>query len=515
MNSLINTPYLPGNYRMLCNEARRSLAYYMQAPYPNFGFRTWKTETQGPLPLCMPIAKHITNQSARWLFGKPLGFEVNGAESEWDQEAAERIDEIWGKNRMATRILAAAKMGGLSGGYVLKFHVDPEKKASGQEIVDIQVFDVNQQAKVYVDPMDISKMLMVRLEYPFYDAVKGTWYMWREEWTDTEYVEYVPQELRVGGPESRLDTIWDNYNAMEVNGTDKWVIAKKSKNIYGMIPCVLVKNIDIGADYGWGDLWSLYGAIDRINLSFDLMHKGNQLTAYPKEIRLNATTSPDDDGAPLMPGEPEYLVPIEKDVDVQVFNLQSDSAGRTHLASYTESMIRWLYESAGSVNLDPSMITGHGALSAQVLKLIYNPLIETTREKQQCQGENGIAVFFESLAKAMSNMGLDDPLANSEDINVVVQFADFFEKSEEEKLAQATRLNMLVEGGLMRPETAATELAVSHGMVDAQDAADEVDNSLNDADTPTATKKGEDKSNDSNEKPGNPERKKAASDQSS
>lgn len=460
----VNTRFIPAYQAALQNEARRARAYFMGCPYPSFGFRDWKTEENGPIPIDLRLPRNITQQSARWLFGKPISFVVNGGQEDADKKAGQRLERIWADSKMHSRAKSAAEYAGQTGGYILKFSYEKDRIANGLDPICIDVFDASAHSRIYTDPLDINTVLMVRLEYPYFNSLDGLWYMHREEWTDSLHVEYVPQPI-TANPDDRLDMMGAVTRFEAMPEASSWKVASEKKNLFGVIPCQLVKNLDIGAEYGWGDLWSLWPLIDRINLTSDLMNKGNQLTAYPKEVRVNATTPADDDGAPLMPGEPEYLNPRNTDLPVDVKLLESNPAGRTHLKTYMDDLRAILYNTAGGVFLDAATVTGHGAMSRVALELLFQPLIELTNDKRMSQGECGISPFLQTLCTGLYNIGAKDDAAMLNP-DVMILWPDYFTPSEEEQLTRAQRLVLEVGNGLKSQETAVTENLASDGQID-------------------------------------------------
>jgi hypothetical protein len=481
---LINTPNEPAWAGMLREQAEQARAYHAGVPYPNWAFRDWKSEEHGPLPMPLPFPRHIVEKSARWLFGQPLQFTYNGNQTDADRLISDGIRSIWDSCNMESRIKSAALNASQAGGYVLFYRKAAEDAKCP---VHIEIYDGAHQAIPFFDPLDARKMLMLRLQFPAYNPVEGAWYMHREEWTDAEQVTYDP--LRIDSAEStslNQMTAWHGYKRQDIQKS--WVIRDVLPNEFGVIPGQYVMNLDIGAEHGWGDLWSLFRVVDRVNFTSHLAHLSNQLVAFPKEIRLNANLAADDDDEPLGINEPEYLYQKSDGAPVDVKLLESNPAGRNHVQQYLEDMIRALYEAAGSVRLSPEDVTGHGALSAQVLRLVHQPLIEQTKDKQVVQGANGIAPFLERMSLGLANAGIKHDAASA-DGEVQVYFADMFDLSEDEQMMRTQRLIAQVDARLISRERAVREIAASEGAADAAewiDEAAEADESEDDSAQPSA-----------------------------
>ena len=452
--SLFNTPHKPYYQNVLAAEARKAKAYHNGSPYPAHAFKEWKSEKRGSLPLCQPFVREIVGKGARWLFGRPISFVVDGD----DIEKSERVNEIWNKCGMPRRAVAMAETAAQTGGVFLKWWADGEE-------VRIECFDAAEQVRLYYDPHDSDRLEMLRIQYPYFNPEDGAWYLVREEYTDEQIATYAPKPI--SGEPTENWTLADSYSyASTMKDDGKWPDPVITKNAYGIIPGVLVKNIDKGMPYGWGDLWGLWPAIDRINFTMELANHDNQLSIHPKRYLLNARLKDEDDGDALSIGDDEYLDPDSPDHPVDIKWFEAKGAIREPLQGYADCLMEHVYKAAGSALIRADEITNKGNLTKAVMALLYEPLIEQTEEKRKSYGEGGVCAFFERMALGLANAGIKDPLASKGPIDVQAKWPDYFDLTEEEELARVNRLALMVDKRFTTPERAVEELAAGANVGD-------------------------------------------------
>src|SRR5450631_3703435 len=104
-NSLLGTPHNPPGFGMARLISRAARAYHALGPYPSYSAMTknWKVEERGPYPRCLPFVQDIVTKGARWLFGKPLTFRIEG-----DPGQSKALNDLWTSNDMGRRSVAAA-----------------------------------------------------------------------------------------------------------------------------------------------------------------------------------------------------------------------------------------------------------------------------------------------------------------------------------------------------------------------------------------------------------------------
>lgn len=463
--SLIGTTFKPANFEGMVLQAKEAFAYHQLAPYPVFAFQDWKTEERGPLPKCLPIAKKIVTKSARWLFGKPI--QIKCPENE---KLETYFEKAWQKNRMYTRMVAAATKAGYEGGVVLKFSFD-ETAATP---LAFDVLSAVDQTRLYFDPHDKDTLIMARVQYPYYDGATGKWYFFREDWTAEEVVSYKPVEAK----QPHSSTPYAPWTVADgsVRGSDpdshgKWEIDSTKKNGFGVIPMVLVRNIESDWACGEGDCWNLFRILDRINLTYHQMDKSNQLDSDPTKVFIDASVASDDIDRPLPPGGNIDIKSEEgegKKADVKL--LEPAGHMRPHVHEYARDLRGMLISAASSVELRQEDITNKGNLTSAVLSLIHAPLIEITNEKRKTYGEDGICKFLELCAVGLSNLKAKGfpsvDVKNEDSYNVDIVWAPYFELTPDEKAAEIERVQAETTAGFINHERAVTMVAKTEGITD-------------------------------------------------
>jgi len=459
-NDLINTRFLPPGFAYLQESSRMAKAYHALDPYPKYGFKSWKTEDRGPLPKCSPIVRQIVKKGSYWLFGKPVSFGIQD-----NDDLTDWLNEAWSANNMPAKSLSMAETGAQSGMMVLKGSWDEESVKAGKSLhpFRINVLDGVEETRLYYDPQDKENLLMARIQFPIRKE-DGEYYLYREEWTDDYFVTY--EDLPIPKA-TALESAVDFAAKSDTEG--KWVIKDKVPNVFGVIPVVMVKNIEAGYWHGVGDLWRLFPAIDNLNLTYDLAIKDNQVSVYPKKVYIDVQQAADEVPNASAPGAEEYLESIAgKNGDVKL--LESSGAIREHLESFANEWKAQILECAGSVEVRPDAVSNKGNMTSQVMKLIHQPLIEMTDCKRQCYGE-AVCKFFETMLLGFTNAGY---IQDGRGKDVSILWPAYFDPSEEELSIKTQRLVTAIGAGFTTQERAAASLALDEGCTDVPELLEEL-----------------------------------------
>lgn len=431
------------------------------------------------MPACRPFVRHITTKGARWLFGKGLDFECD------KENLTEEINEIWEYNRMNQKMVAAARLAGQSGSIALKFSYDEENK--GKE-VNIQILDGTEYVRWYYNPHDVDELLMARIQYP-YQGDDGKFYWHREDWYPDKLVKYKPRPTSHSNMHDTLEGVTD------VDEGEGWEPLPDEPNEFGVIPVTQVRNIETGGTFGAGDLWGLWQSIDQINFAYDLAHKHNQLAVWPKRVYIDLMAEGDEaviDG----PGASESLL-SEGDKPGQFLQVEVKGDVREHLDNFAKELLYMVYDSSGSVMLRTEDITNKGNLTQSVLTQLYAPLIETTGEKRDSYGENGVCKFLETMS-----IGLNNLKKGFGEVDVQAKWPEFFDLTEDELKILTERKTSMVGSGLITRERAVKEIARAEGMKD-------LDEIVKELPPEPAPESGGDNTNEQTNKPRGKERPKA------
>lgn len=458
--SLLGTAYLPSGFQNVQTLARVARAYDALVPYPNFSNLTkdWKTEDRGPYPRCRPFVQHIVSKGVSWLFGRPISFRANDEGGGENKDLSEQVNDIWTGNDMNRRSLTLARTGALSGGCVMKFSF---REDTG---VHIDLLDPTQQCRLYWDPFNLSRLLMARIQFPYYNAVEGKMYYWREDWTDEDQIIYKPVPMATFGTE----VVQDAYNVIDkVDAYGNWEKESEKRNPFGIIPLWYVRNKETGTEYGEGDLWTMYTVVDQINFTRDLEHKGNQKAIDPKLAYIDVVAPNEEQAMADGPSSVEVLQTADgAQSQGKVEKLDVNAAVRPYVAEFADDLMRELYAAVGVVDLKPEEVTNKGNLTAAVMMQMYEPLVTTTAAKRTCYGEDGIAVFFERMAFGLTNLGVQ---GWRPEIDVQVIWPPYFEQTEEEKTAAVSRQALMIENDFTTHDRAVREVAKMDGVIDADD----------------------------------------------
>jgi len=450
--SLIGTKNLPQGLKLLQEQAERAHAYHCLKPYPRFAFTNWKTEDLGPLPRCRAMPKRVVTRGARFLFGKGIEIRCAGNET---LEA--QLREWWTANQMPARCVAMATQGAIEGGIVLKFGYDPEASPA----LSIQTLSLVNQVRLYYHPHDRTRLLMARVQYPYYDATKGRSYWHREDWTAEDMVIYVPVADDDLGNNGNPDTYPDWVKDADQSGP----------NPFGLIPIVPVKNLETDDLYGAGDLWEYWGLVDDLNLVWYQMKRSNQFDSELNPYFIDAEIDDEDIDKPAKPGQPIDLKTdpgAGEGKQAKVVFAEGGNGLRTSMMEYARELRREIEEGAGTVSIDPAAITNMGQLSQAVLTQLYTVLIETTNEKQKSYGQDGIEVFLEAVARGLQHhgvsLGVNEKVTDT--YSVEIAWPAPFALTPDEKTAEVGRIQEEQVAGYTTHDRAVEQIAQIEGVRD-------------------------------------------------
>jgi hypothetical protein len=460
-DSLIGTKHLPPHFAYVRGEGRRAKAYFNLKPYPIYGFQRWKTETSGPLPRCRPFVQRIAKMGAEWLFGKPVQFKVQG----YDDLSA-FINGTWSANRMGSKALDLARKASLIGGFVLKFSYDETQSPFPR----ITALEQAEQTRLYFDAHDTETLLMARIQYAVMDPTDGEWYWHREDWTDAEYVVYDRIKVQSASGLSQSASI-NPYDYSETADNSQWVIKSREPNKFRIIPVWLVRNRLSGDWYGCGDLWDLYDAVDQINFTRDLGHKDNQKRVNPKTAYIDLDIPENESPAENSAGA---IVALESTGDARsgrVELLEPRGNARADIDQFARDLQRELFDAAGITDLSPETLGGKGAMTAAVIRMVFDSTIRTTEEKRRLYGEDGFCMFFERMLIGLTNLGV---LSAPKEADVQCLWPSLISLTPEDLRAMTETYASMVEKGLTTQKRAIRAIAVATDVNDSDALLDEM-----------------------------------------
>jgi hypothetical protein len=428
----------------------QSRDYYDGNPYPRHAFSSaqWPA-AKGPIPTALPYTETLIRESAEFVFrnGAPQ-FSVAD-----DDAADDLLQEIIEANSFEW--VALAENAGNQGAIAAKFSIDLDSPCP----VRIAFLNIPQECRVWVDPHDVRRPLMARIQYPYRDLVDGRWYYFREEWTDTLHVTYFPKYA--GGEEVSDPLFLPGYTANLGDGKG-WVEEAREANEVGLIPVTVIRNRALsGNPMGEGDCWRLFRLMDRIALTMHGEDRSNQLHSEPIQVAINARI--DNDG-PVLAGEPlEIRNDGDKPADFKL--IEPSGAAREFSHRSIDKWEELLYAGAGLSRLDPHAVSNKGNMTALALTMIYSRTIATSDRKRKLWGEDGMCVLFRNILLALKRVGGVKEVAGvTEDTRVSCTWPTYFEETPQDLETTTDRTAKQVDAGFLTPELGAERVAKAEKM---------------------------------------------------
>jgi hypothetical protein len=406
----------------------KAQAWYEGTPYdgndPDF---TLDADTRPKV--IVPIPKMIVDKAASLLFGRAPQLTAD------DDQVQEFVQEVWGANRLVSKLLGFARVNAYAGAGWLKFVHNPTPGSANP-------WPIQYYHQGYVEPVYSTaypdELERIKITYRVEGADgKLTWY--REEWTATDYREWTDVPVVSG----------------QLPNFDKIPPTKQDANTYGEIPLVNWPNLydpELDPGAGRGDLDGLWSLFHRINIVADDVGLALQLDAKGAWLAYGLGTGAAVD---LTPGS----VNIASDSDAFI---KAVEAGKPHLAEareFLKVLERWVFNAARIVYFDPTEIS-LGQLSGLAIRLLYGPSIELTDEKRRHAGE-AIEELFEKIARAAKKLGVASNLPAKPDVETV--WPELFAPSQEEIAQAQTNLLQAEQAGWITAKEARQKAALLHG----------------------------------------------------
>lgn len=453
-NALIGTRSPAPRQREMLQESRQSYDYAAGIPYPEHAFNgaQWPA-IKGPRPTALPYAQILVTEGAEFLFrnGNPT-FSVAD-----DDRADEFLQDVIAKNALSGQWIPHAIAAGHQGAVAVKFSYD-----AGAEVpVRIVFLDVPQECRVWIDPHDLTRILMARIQYPYRDLETGDWFFYREEWTDDLYVTYAP--LYAGASTVTAPTLLPAYRE-HLGDLGDWQERDREPNPFGLIPVSVIRNRAVkGNPLGEGDCWRTFRLMDRIALTLHGEDYANQFHSQPATVYKNAR--PDVEG-PALPGEPIVVVnedPQGAPADVAL--LEPSGAAREFSHRTIDKWEELLYQAVGLSRVNPESVTNKGSMTVQAFLMTYQRTIATSDRKRELWGNSGFAPFFKKLLLGLANLGgVPEVSGFSEEMTVGVTWPAYFEQTQEDIANTTSRTIDQMQNNLLTPERAAERVAVAEKM---------------------------------------------------
>lgn len=455
--ALIGTRKLPPDWRFRQLKAREARAYHELVPYPVYGaFKEWKEAERGPTPRCWPMPRDIAETSARWLFAKELKIETS------HDRTTEILTKIWEDNKMPSVMLRAAIVAGYEGGTALFWGYDKDGPEHGVRVISYSVSD---NVRLWYDPHDLRKLLMARIQYPFYNPEADKFFYWREDFTESIVVVYKPLPVSAiwkgefyGGNPHALQTQFDE--------TGVWEVDTEGPNPAGLIPVKEIQHIWRGRLYGEGDMWRLFQLVDEYNLTRSVANIDNQVSAWPHRVYIDLMSEDGEEPQAVGPDSSESVRSVSTEKQGKVQLLQGNAATRQHIREHASDLSKSIRDMAGYPEIDAAAITNKGSMTEAVMRQLYAPHIHRTEEKRRNYGEYGIAPFLRDMALGLKTAAHPEFSKVPDDLTVQIVWPAYFDLVTADLKDMVEAQDMMVESGYTTKKRAVVDVAVARGVDD-------------------------------------------------
>lgn len=301
----------------------------------------------------------IVNKGVSFLFGDEVQFNTD---SERERNADEqRLDAIWDANRKPSTLQKLALNGAIAGtGYVMLVERDP---LTGN-LPRILVLDPEMMFPTW-DEEDVDLPIRWRMQWPSVDSQTGKAVERRKLITPAN-----------GDP--RTTQTWDIVD--EIKRSNKWEPLRDARWNYPFSPIVHCQNLPMpNSFYGLSDLEDdVIGLNGSINFSLSNTGRILKFHAHPKTWVTGTSAKGIDASVDGVIGLPS--------ADARIGNLEMQSDLASSIEYYRE-----LRQALHAVARVPEIATGKmdavGQLSALAMEILYEPLVEKTKQKRNTYGD--------------------------------------------------------------------------------------------------------------------------------
>ncbi len=288
---------------------------------------------------------------------------------------------------------------------------------------------------VEYDPLDPARVSFYRIERRYIDD-DGKEKRIREELHSDKFVRYEATNVRPRG-------LWGSGNLLQYLGVVsdeplEWRIVSLTKNRFGFLPTVLVKNRGrSGTAYGESDLSDLLTIFDDIN--WKLSQRSRNISRTMNAILKNVN------GRILNDYVNEDAVLNVIGENAQVGYLVND-ADMSQISTHLSELRRALSEVSGVTMLDPEKFTGFGVMSGFALSVLYEPLMALAESKRRAIG-GAVERLLSLIVKAAMTFGIVE--GEPADCGVSIVYGPMMRSSESELFDRQSRLLTAMEAGVV------------------------------------------------------------------
>lgn len=350
-----------------------------------------KSDPHGQDNIKINLCRLIVDTSAFFLYGKPVGFEVDGqAESEDNTWLA----ECWSENKQQTLLLDAATNGGVTGDVFLKVRLP----RPGEAYPRILVLDTG-NVVAHTEHDDCTSAFKFVIS-----------------WTAVDYRGKKPVTIQYRQTIERNDSglSWEIVDEMSEGDKTHWVEIKRETWNYAFSPLVHAKNRPCPNSYnGLADLEDdVIDANEDFNRTLSNSQRIIRLHAHPKTFGRGLQAKDLD-----MSPDKVTIIHSERG-ELKNLEMQSDlSASR----DFAKEIKQCFHQIASIPEIAAGKVEDIGNLSGLALSILYGPLIRLTETKQMFQGE-----MLKELNKALLE------IRSKGKRKVMIQWPEILPKNEKE-----------------------------------------------------------------------------------
>lgn len=298
-------------------------------------------------------SKRVVNKGIQFLFGMPVGFEIDATDSERSPEE-EYLDQVWGIDEVKMPFLQqVAQNGGVTGMAVLRlYEPNPNIPDSLPRVVNIDP----SLLEIVTNPDDINDIYG-------YQLIWQVGKVWKRHRIDVQ-----------------ADSTWYVTAETTGQGTTQWqeLPDESAPWPYPFPPLITAQNLPLANElWGMSDLEEA-DINDAINFTASNTGRIIRFHAHPKTIGTGFSSSQVQSTAI----DEMWAIPVD---NAKVANLEMQSDLASSRAFLQD--LKTAYAKTTSVpDLDPAQVNV-GALSGFALRILYGDLLDITHIKQKTYGE--------------------------------------------------------------------------------------------------------------------------------
>jgi len=458
-----DNPYRPDAVRsLLLREAGAIWSHYHGHPYPLWGFANIRDSVEGQFPTALPVTKKIVNSITDNLWANPP--ELTSSEfSDKEMAYLTKIFEL-----AMPKIIKARTVAGIFGESLLWI-----SNADRKDEVRFEVRDPRDYFIIYADH-ERTQIEKVFFHYPFQTS-DGKWFWRNEVWSKDEIIRYKnipadPNFNEAGMSAYAMNSLsgflyGQTFDSLYTAGLDKLEIDRKTDNLLGFIPGVLVINEDTINPLDRGDLHNLRPIIRRVDLVYHLMDRNNQRNGKVITALINAVDAEGEEGQIDLGDQVSINSVVDPDtgeiMQADIRLLEARGAAVGYMERYADDLRAMLYEVCNVVVPRMDDVTNKGNMTPAVFQQMYQPITAGLNKLRLVHGN----AVLEFLIKAFLALKGKPEKASDSSLSEIISYGriywcDYLDLtwkrvwagSEQERLYATDRILREIDAGVIPPE---------------------------------------------------------------